>query len=349
MPPGPLTIAADNDNAALLAALRQRLDTDQPTVEGPVDLLLTSGPPQQTAHHIAFTGELTDEVDAWDQAVPPQTVAGALWIPDGCDAKESITAWLALRRQTPTTPLSDLTDANGRALRWSIVTASTVSLPVIAAAEVDEAEVRAWLDEQPQVQELGDAVQRVGGDTADSVLKSAQRFREALGSLDELAEPSDVAQTATFDAALADHLRHVQLSGLRRWRSGRARAQSAETLFSATRSLAADRLRSLILARQQIVAENRNAELAEQGSAAVRDLLQETVTGLDLPVGVDFDAVPRSWPGEPAAPRRYVLLHPDQALGGSIEGATVRASEDVPENQAICLIIRSGFSLPGLR
>ena len=42
-------------------------------------------------------------------------------------------------------------------------------------------------------------------------------------------------------------------------------------------------------------------------------------------------------------------MHPDQELAGRIDGAAVRGSEDVPENQAICMIIRSGFSLPGLR
>ena len=36
------------------------------------------------------------------------------------------------------------------------------------------------------MRELGDAVDRVGGDTAETVLKSAQRFREALNGLDEL-------------------------------------------------------------------------------------------------------------------------------------------------------------------
>ena len=349
MPPGPLTIAADDHNAALIATLAQRLETDEPTAGAPVDFLVTSRPPEQPAHHIAFTGELSDEVDAWDRAAPPQTVAGALWIPAGCDAAESIVAWLALRRQTPTTPLSDLTDANGRAMRWSIVSATTVSLPVVAAADVDEAEVRAWLDEQPQVRELGDAVDRVGGDTAETVLKSAQRFRAALNGLDELTDTPDAAPTPTFDAALADQLRLVQLSGLRRWRSGRARAQSAETLSTAARSVAGDRLRTLIQARQEVVADHRSAEVAEQTSAAVRDLLQEAVTGLELPVAVDFAAVPRSWPGEPAPPRRYVLLHPDQELAGSIDGAAVRASEDVPEGRAICMIIRSGFSLPGLR
>ena len=349
MPPRPLTIAADDHNAALIATLAQRLETDEPTAGAPVDFLVTSRPPEQPAHHIAFTGELSDEVDAWDRAAPPQTVAGALWIPAGCDAAESIVAWLALRRQTPTTPLSDLTDANGRAMRWSIVSATTVSLPVVAAADVDEAEVRAWLDEQPQVRELGDAVDRVGGDTAETVLKSAQRFREALNGLDELTDTPDAAPTPTFDAALADQLRLVQLSGLRRWRSGRARAQSAETLSTAARSVAGDRLRTLIQARQEVVADHRSAEVAEQTSAAVRDLLQEAVTGLELPVAVDFAAVPRSWPGEPAPPRRYVLLHPDQELAGSIDGAAVRASEDVPEGRAICMIIRSGFSLPGLR
>lgn len=349
MPPRPLTIAADTDNAALIAVLAQRLQTDEPTAGAPVDLLVTSRPPEQPAHHIAFTGGLSAEVDAWDQAAPPQTVAGALWIPQGCDAADSIVAWLALRRQTPTTPLSDLTDANGRALRWSIVSATTVPLPVVAAAHVDEAEVRAWLDEQPQVRELGDAVDRVGGDTAETVLKSAQRFREALNGLDELADTPDASPMPTFDVALADHLRQVQLSGLRRWRSGRARAQSAEALSSAARSVAGDRLRCLIQARQEVVAGQRSSEVAEQTSAAVRDLLQEAVTGLDLPVGVDFGAVPRSWPGEPAPPRRYVLLHPDQELAGSLDGAAVRTSEDVSEGHAICMIIRSGFSLPGLR
>ena len=67
----------------------------------------------------------------WRRAVDPRWMRWA----------ESIVAWLAFC-QTPTTPLSDLTDANGRAMRWSIVSATTVSLPVVAAADVDEAEVR---------------------------------------------------------------------------------------------------------------------------------------------------------------------------------------------------------------
>ena len=128
---------------------------------------------------------------------------------------------------------------------------------------------------------------------------------------------------------------------------GRARAQSAETLSTAARSVAGDRLRTLIQARQEVVADHRSAEVAEQTSAAVRDLLQEAVTGPELPVAVDFAAVPRSWPGEPAPPRRYVLLHPDQELAGSIDGSRGSGpAEDVPEGRAICMIIRSGFSLP---
>jgi hypothetical protein len=350
MPPGPLTIAADVDNASLLAALAHRLETDEPAVGTPVDLLLTSRPPEQPAHHIAFTNELTDDVDAWDQAAPPQTVAGALWIPAGCDATESVVAWLALRRQTPTTPLSDLTDANGRALRWSIASAADIALPSLAAADVDEAEVRAWLDEQPQVQELGSAVNRIGGDTADVVLSSADRFREAMRGLHELADIPTAPDFHEFEGALAEHLRQVQVSGLRRWRSGRARAQSQDSLCACARNIAAERLRTLIDVRLGVVAQQRESQVAQQAQGAIVELLQECVLDLDLPASVDFTKVPRSWPGEPPPPRRYVLLHPDeQAASIQIEGATVRTSESVPAHHAMCMIIQSGFSLPGLR
>ncbi len=187
--------------------------------------------PDRPARHVVITGPLDDAVDAWDTDVAPQTLAGVLWSPEptaegGLDA---ILGWLALRTQTPATPLSDLVDANQRALRWSIAAARRVPLTEEVQVDVDDGEIRGWLDEQPNVRELGLAVDRIGGDTADATLTSTERFRQALHGLDALADLPGPDFT-DLDGALAEHLRQVQRSGLGRWRSGRARALSQQRL-----------------------------------------------------------------------------------------------------------------------
>ena len=79
MPNGRMTLVADDANADLAAALRERLDLDEDN--GPAaDILLTAATPQQQAGHVVVTGALTDELDDWDRQVPPQTLAGALWV-----------------------------------------------------------------------------------------------------------------------------------------------------------------------------------------------------------------------------------------------------------------------------
>ena len=137
-------------------------------------------------------------------------------------------------------PLSDLTDANGRALRWSIVTASTVSLPVIAAAEVDEAEVGPGSTSNLRCEELSDAMDRVGGDTARRSTESAQRFAEAwnvLGKTDGYAcwHRPHVRRRARRPAAPWYGCRNYA-----EWRSGQAQAERQALSTAAVRWLGTD-------------------------------------------------------------------------------------------------------------
>lgn len=363
MPPGHVTFAADADNSGLLRAVTSRFgehnsggadvrDTaPEHRHEERVDVLLTCGPPERPATHIVVTGELTEALDDWDLHLPAQTVAGVLWAPAGPDAADAVIAWLALRRQTPTTPLSDLTDANDRALRWSLVAAHSLPVPTHAGtAEVDDAEVRAWLDDQPQVQELGAAVDRIGGDTAEAALQSVDRFRAALHGLAELGDLPPAPENRDLDNALADHLRQVQRSGFGRWRSGRARSESQATLAAAAKDLAATGVLALIDDRRGNLLVERQAQGAEQAADELADRVRQCLNTLELPATVDHSKVPRSWPGEPAQPRRYLLLHPaDADAMPAIEDTPVRFCEDLPRGHALCVLVQSGFSLPGLR
>ena len=345
MPDG---LVFSGDDTQLLNALRERFDAHSDG--SAVEMLVTSGVPDRTATHVVISGPLTDEVDAWDRDVPPQTLAGALWLPAGQDGFEAVCAWWLLRRQTPTTPLSDLLDDNDRALRWSVVGARAVQLPGAAPAEVEDAEIRAWLDDQPQVAALGSAIDRLGGDSADAVLTSADRYREALRKLDELAPLPPGSDLREFDAAVAEHLRQVQRSGFARWRGGRARAESQDAVVSAAKSAAADRLRTLIDARSEQVRHERRQVADDAAVGQIVDALADAVSALELPCAVDFDQVPRSWSAGAPEPRRYALVAEDLVDSISvIPGAVVRGSEDIPAGTALCMIIQSGFSLPAIR
>ncbi len=169
-----------------------------------------------------------------------------------------------LRNQTPTTPLSDLTDTNERCLRWSVLGVTVVALTEPGEVTVDHEKIRAELDEAPEIQDLGKAIDRIGGDTADQVLASVDGFRDALAGLDDLATTPPLGSTPTLDTAVAEHLRQVQRSGFGRWRSAKARAQSQSDLVTAAKSVAADRLREVIAARQ-------TAELEQSASAQALD------------------------------------------------------------------------------
>ena len=353
MPNGRSTYAADPANASLLADVARWFgdEAGEAPSEEPVDVLLSTAAPDRPARHVVITGALDETVDAWDAEVAPQTVAGVLWAPnDAADGGvDAIVAWLALRTQTPATPLSDLVDANQRALRWSVAAGRRVALADDVPIDVDDAEIRQWLDEQPSVRELGLAVDRIGGDSADATLTSTDRFRQALDGLDTLAELPRPEFTE-LDSALAEHLRQVQRSGFGRWRAGRARAQSQDALSTAARTLAADRLRALIEVRREQVLTARRTEQTVHRAEAATDAIARCVVDLQLPAAVDFAKVPRSWPGEPAPPRRYVLVDPDVAAAiPQVSGATVRTCEHVPPDYALCVVVQSGFSLPGLR
>lgn len=355
-----MTFAADADTSELLASVIARLESDQDrdadvqpesTHTPRVDVLLTGGPPRRPATHIVITGDITDALDDWDLHQPAQTVAGVLWAPAGSDAADAVIAWLTLRRQTPTTPLSDLTDANGRALRWSLVDAHSVPMPTpVQTAEVDDTEVRAWLDEQPQVQELGAAVDRIGGETAQAALDSVDRYRAALHSLAELGDLPSIPDGREIDNALADHLRQVQRSGFGRWRSGRARSESQATLASAVKDQAATQVRALIDIRREQTRLTQQTHDAEHVAEQWADQIRQTLSTLALPASVDHSKVPRSWPGEPAQPRRYVMLNPADAHAiAAIDDVPTRVSDDIAQGQALCALVQSGFSLPGLR
>lgn len=350
MPPGQLTFAADTANRALLAALLDRFP-DAQEASGDVDVLITERVPDQDAHHIVVTGELDDDLDQWDRNVAAQTVAGALWLtPDQEHSAETVSAWLLLRTQTPTTPLSDLTDQNERALRWSVAAARPIDFPAVTDVDVDEEQIRAWADAQPQVQELGNALERLGGDNAAALLDSLERFQNALTGLDELAPLPPLGQTRDLTNAIAEQLQQVQRSGFGRLRSGKARVQAAETTRTAAKDLAAQRLIAVIDSRTQEVASAQRAQQAAALADEIRDEVEAAVTTLRLPTTPDFAEVPRPWSGSAPAPRRYVLLNEAHAdLIDSSEDYSVRYVSEIAAGSAVCAIVQSGFSLPALR
>jgi hypothetical protein len=343
MPPGSLTICAEP--SAVRNALVARLGLNQ--TSGDADVEVSEGPPTGPATHVVVTGPLDDAIDTWDSEVAPQTVAGALWLPPGQpDAPEAASAWLALRLQMPTTPLSDLTDNNGRALRWSVVSARVVAFPGSQAVEVDQEAVKAWVDAQPGVVDLGEAVQRIGGETADAVLSSATRLHAALAALVPLGATSSMA--SELDRAVAEHLRQVQRSGFARWRGAKARAESLAALRQAARAVAASRLTEVIEAREQQVTAETRSTLDAGLETSLRESIQEATSALELPVQPDFDKVPRSWASGAPQPRRYVFVNEEHLpLLENLE-VTVRAA-DLPPNEALCAIVASGFSLSALR
>ena len=343
MPLGALTICAEP--SAVSDALTADLALTR--VPGDADIAVSQGPPPVSATHVIVTGELDDAVDAWDAQVAPQTIAGALWIPPAqSGASDAALAWLILRLQMPTTPLSDLTDNNGRALRWSVACARTVAFPGSQSAEIDPEEVKAWVDSQPAVVDLGAAVQRVGGETADAVLASVQRLHTAVEAL----VPLGAAATATpdLDTAAAEHLRQVQRSGFARWRGAKARAASLATLQDAAKRVAGERLSEVIATRQQEVTVQAQASLDAGFAQSLRNEILEAVQALELPVEPDFAKAPRSWAAGAPKPRRYVFVNEEhlEALGDL--GVTVRPAE-LPAHRALCTIVASGFSLPALR
>jgi hypothetical protein len=347
MPHGHSIFAADDTNAALLATVADRVGAH--TGGTPIDVLITSRVPDRPAHHLVYTGPLDEALDEWDRQVPPQTLAGALWVTADQDAAEAVTAWWLLRGETPLTPLSDLTDNNDRALRWSVVGARTVELPQSPAVAVDEAEVRSWLDAQPQVQELGTAIERIGGTDASGVLDSVQRFRAALNGLDELATLPPPPGTGDLDVAVAEHLRQVQRTGFGRWRGAKARAQSQADTVSAAKALAADRLREVIATRSEALAEQRRGEADSEALEQALAEVSAAARDVALPCAVDFRRTPRPWTEQAPEPRRYVLAHEQvTAPLADIPGVSVRTIPDLPADRAICMVVQSGFSLPAL-
>lgn len=343
MPPGALTICAEPSpvRESLVAGLGLT------RTSGNADIAVSAGPPQCEATHVVITGPLDAAIDEWDSAVAPQTVAGALWLPPSQpDAADAATAWLALRLQMPTTPLSDLTDDNGRALRWSVASARAVVFPGSGDVEVDPESVKAWVDAQPQVVDLGEAVQRVGGETADAVLASVQRLHAALEALGPLGAP--VAATPAIDAAVAEHLRQVQRSGFGRWRGAKARAASSSALREAARLVAGERLTEVIACREEQVAAEARASLEAGVESALRESITEAVASLELPVEPDFERVPRSWGSGAPKPRKYVFVNEERVAALAGLDVPVRPAE-LPVDQALCTIVASGFSLPALR
>lgn len=349
MPNGRMTLVADDANADLAAALRERLDLDEDN--GPAaDILLTAATPQQQAGHVVVTGALTDELDDWDRQVPPQTLAGALWVAPDQDRFNAVLGWWLLRHDTPTTPLSDLTDSNERALRWSIVGVNEVRLPGSEPVAVDDDEIRGWLDEQPQVKRIGTALERVGGPDAQAVLASVEEFRAAMRGLDELAPLPASPEPRELDAAVAAHLREVQRSGFARWRGAKAREQTRAALVAAARDSAGQRLQVTIDARREVLRSQREQSADEQRSTGVISAVTGTAAVVELPCAVDFGKVPRSWASASPQPRRYVLVAEDVAEQlGELAGVSVRTSEHLPADRALCLVVQSGFSLPALR
>lgn len=349
MPTGHLTIAADSSNAELAEKLRLRL-TGSAGHGGRADVSISSSAPEAPARHAVVTGPLDDDVDRWDAEVAPQSVAAALWVPPGRDAEDVIVGWLALRLSMPAGPLSDLTDGNGRALRWSVCAATPLTLPSGREPTVDEQQVRSWLDEQQQVRALASAVDHLGGDNAEAVLEGVQRFREAVDALDELAELPAARPSTAFDDALADLLGHVQRRGMTRWRGGRARQASGETLVAAGRDVAGQRLREVIDALAAARSEQEAVQNEQELRSSTAESLQAAVSSLRLPVSVDFGRVPRTWSDGTPDPRTYVLISEDDAeVVGEVPGARVRAHEWIAPGTALCLLVQAGFSLPALR
>ncbi len=346
MPQGPLKIAADQTNEGLLDQIRSLVDCEPGER---LDALVCAGVPEIPATHVVLTGSIDDALDAWDLQAPAQSLGGALWVGSSQESAPTIAAWVALRVQTPTTPLSDLTDSNQRALRWSVAAGAHVQRHHAGTAEVSEDEIRAWLDEQPEVRELGQSIERLNADTADATLEAAQRFRGAIAELDSLASLPVVGSSASFDAALAEQLRVVQLSGLRRWRAGKARAQSCKATVSSARELAADRLRQLIEARRVEMTQQRQQDVTD---SATQEWVHEVAGALDaltLPVEPSFEKSPRSWTDQATVPRRYILVNPAQAGLFESSDIQVRELDSVRQDSALCLLVQSGFSLPALR
>lgn len=349
MPNGLVNIVADEANAELAATLRDRLGAVESSDEQP-DLLITTGVPAGPAANIVITGVLTDALDEWDRQVRPQTLAGALWVPADQDSVTAICGWWLLRHETPTTPLSDLTDANERALRWSVVGARSVLLPQPAEVAVDDEEIRSWLDDQPQVQALGTAIERVGGDTAEAVLAAIEAYRASLAELDGLADLPPVPPSPALDTAVAAHLREVQRSGFGRWRGGKVRAQTKSEMVAAAKDAAADRLRDIIAARRTALSAASQDRALDDRGEAIRNLVSAAVSEVELPCAPDFGQVPRSWGTQTPDPRRYVLMaeeHADRLVAP--DGVTVRFIDQMPDDQALCLVVQSGFSLPAIR
>lgn len=341
MPLGHLTIAADPATADLQAVLVETFGLTAAT-DGP-DILLSAGTPERSAAHVIVTGALTDELDEWDRELPAQTVAGALWLPAQTNASAAAQAWLLLRLRTPATPLSDLTDSNERALRWSVVAATTVTATAAPAARTDPDEIKSWVDAQPQVQELGAAVERLGGDTGEAVLASVQRFRAALEAVGAEGPGPE------FDAAVAEHLRQTQRSGFGRWRGAKARAASAASLQSAARDVAGQRVRQLLQTREVEVRAQADAESDSQRRTTVREEVTAALDTLQLPVQPDFAQVPRSWAAEAPQARRYVFVAEDEAAAFAEVPATVRGCPEIEPGTALCALVQSGFSLPAVR
>ena len=336
----PLTISADAASEDLRDALVDRLGLTPAATSA--DIVIATGPPLEAASHVIVTGPLTDEVDQWDAGVPAQTVAGALWlVPDQDDPNSAALAWLLLRLQSPATPLSDLTDGNDRALRWSVVAATTITGSPTEPAAVDDNEVAAWVDAQPEVQELGSAVERLGGETGDAVLTSVQRFRAALEATGGQPGPA-------FDAAVADHLREVQRSGFGRWRGAKARAGSAAALQQTAREAAGDRVRQLLTQRAAEVAAQAGEQAMSEQQAALHGELGKALDALTVPVQPDFGKVPRSWADAGVQARRYVFVSQEDEIDVDVD-ATIRPCEQLSPGTAVCALVQSGFSLPALR
>lgn len=341
-------ISADSANSAVARELAAVLAAELVSAES--DIAVVHTPPADPAAYVVVTGELTDAIDEWDRGVAPQSVAGALWVSAQQDVALTAAAWWVLRAQTPTTPLSDLTDSNERCLRWSVVGVTAVPLTIPEDVSVDDEQIRAELDDLPQIQDLGRAIDRLGGDSAEAVLSSVEGFRSALAGLDEVATMAPLGPTPTLDAAVAEHLRQVQRSGFGRWRAAKARAQSQADLVAVGKTVAADRLRDVIAAREAAELERRQTAALQEAGTDTQQRVSRACAEVGLPASPDFDRVPRSWTGEAPSPRRYVLIPEERAEEFTdFEAASVRASALVPTDEAWCLVIQSGFSLPALR
>jgi hypothetical protein len=346
MPLGQPIITCESTDATVgevRSALTHVFEAGEAAAEPP-DVLLTDAVPRGSASHVILAGPVTDEVDTWDTSVPAQTLAGALWlVPGQPDPATAAVAWVLLRLQTPATPLSDLTDANERALRWSVVAATEVTTPTTEAEAVDDDAVRAWADTRPEVVELGAAVERTGGDNAQAVLASVERLRAALSAF---GTPVDLT---ALDAAVAEHLRQVQRSGFGRWRGGKARAASAAALVDAARTAAGAQVQSLLDRREAALrAESALAAAAGQREALVA-AVESALTSLELPAQPDFARVPRSWTTSAPEPRPYVFLPETLADDLPDLPAAVRACPHVPAGTAVCALVQAGFSLPAVR